>query len=157
MTRSVSADMRSAVFAQEADEEFIVLITIDHADLAEPIRANSSGADVTSRGDTFLAFPFTIVLPNDTDDSPPRAKLQIDNISRAIVQAVRTISSAPSVLIEIVRKADLDTVEASFPDFKMSKINYDANVVEGELTIEEFVGEPYPARVFSPADFPGLF
>lgn len=157
MSRVTSAELKAAVFAQETDEQFIVLLTLDHADLDAPIRVNSSGEDIISRGDTFVAYPFSIVLPDDVEDRPPRAKLQIDNIDRVIVQTIRTITSAPTITIEIVRAADLDTVEASFADFRMQKVTYDVNTVQGELTLEEFITEPYPARVFSPADFPGLF
>ena len=157
MSRNVSAELKAAIYAPETNEEFIVLLTLSHTDLSVPIRVNSSGAEIISRSNTFLAFPFSITLPDDVDGQPPRAKLTIDNIDRIIVQTIRTISSAPSVLVEIVRESAPDTVEASFPDFKMTGVSYNQNTVEGELTVEEFMGEPYPARVFSPADFPALF
>ena len=56
-----------------------------------------------------------------------------------------------------VRGADPDTVEAVFPDFCLRDLRYDALTVEGTLTLEAFIAEPYPARIFSPAEFPGLF
>lgn len=157
MSRNVSAELKQAVYAQETEQEFVVLITLSHPDLATPIRVNSSGKDVVSNGETFLAYPFEVVLPDDVDDRPPRAKLRIDNISREIVLAVRSISSAPFVTIQIVMATAPNTIEAEFPDFRLSNITYDQLTVEGDLTLEEFIGEPYPARVFSPADFPGLF
>lgn len=157
MSRSVSATTLAALFAQETAESFVILLTIDHDDLSAPIRVNTSGENITSRGDEFLAFPFTIVLPEETEDNTARAKIQIDNIDRSIILAVRSISSAPSALLELIRVDDPDTVEASFPDFKMNKVTYDSKVLSADLSIEDFTGEPYPARVFSPADFPGLF
>lgn len=157
MSRNVSAELKQAVYAQETEQEFVVLVALSHPDLAAPIRVNSSGKDVVSNGETFLAYPFEVVLPDDVDDRPPRAKLRIDNISREIVLAVRGISSAPFVTIQIVMATAPNTIEAEFPDFRLSNITYDQLTVEGDLTLEEFIGEPYPARVFSPADFPGLF
>ena len=157
MSRNVSAELKQAVYAQETTQEFIVLITLSHPDLSTAIRVNSSGLDIVSNGETFVAFPFEVVLPDDVDDRPPRAKLRIDYISREIVLAVRTISSAPFVNIQIVMASSPDTIEAEFLDFRLSNITYDQLTVEGDLTLEEFIGEPYPARVFSPADFPGLF
>ncbi len=157
MTRNVSAELKQAVYAQETEHEFVVLITIDHDDLEEAIRVNSSGTSIMHNGDTYVAFPFEVILPDDVDDRPPRAKLRIDNISREIVLAIRTISSAPRVTIRIVMMETPDVVEAEFLDFRLSNITYDQLTVEGDLTLEEFIGEPYPARVFSPADFPGLF
>lgn len=157
MTRNVSAELKQAVYAQETEHEFVVLITIDHDDLEEAIRVNSSGTSIVHGGDTYVAFPFEVILPDDVDDRPPRAKLRIDNISREIVLAIRTISSAPRVTIRIVMAETPDVVEAEFLDFHLSNITYDQLTVEGDLTLEEFIGEPYPARVFSPTDFPGLF
>lgn len=157
MSRNASAELRQAVYAQETAEEFVVLIAIAHPDLETSIRVNSSGKDTISNGETFFAYPFEVVLPDDVDDRPPRAKLRIDNISQEIVLAVRTISSAPFVTIQIVMVSSPNTIEAEFPDFLLSNITYDQLTVEGDLTLEEFIGEPYPARVFSPADFPGLF
>lgn len=157
MSRNVSAELKQAVYAQETEHEFVVLISISHDDLEEPIRVNSSGKDVLHNGDNYVAFPFEVILPDDVDDRPPRAKLRIDNISREVVLAIRTISSAPRVTIRIVMAETPDVVEAEFLDFRLSNITYDQLTVEGDLTLEEFIGEPYPARVFSPADFPGLF
>lgn len=157
MARSISLTAKQAINAPETSEAFLVLLTIDHADIDPPIRVSSDAVDTISRGNTFVAFPFELSLPDDTDDRPPRARLSIDNVDRKIVKAIRSINSAPSVLMEIVRGADPDIVEAAFPDFQMREIAYDALVVEGALTVEELEGEPYPARIFSPADFPGLF
>lgn len=157
MARTLSPTAQQAINAPETGEAFIVLLTIDHPGFTQPIRVSSDAVDTVSRGNTFIAFPFTLSLPDDTDDRPPRARLSIDNIDRQVIQAIRSINSAPSVLIEIVRGADPETVEAAFPDFQMREIGYDVVVVEGVLALEELEGEPYPARVFSPADFPGLF
>ena len=157
MSRNVSAELKQAVYAQETTEAFIVLVTLSHPDLETPIRVNSSGQEVISNGDLFVAFPFEVILPDNVDDRPPRARLSIDNVSREIVLAIRTISSAPFVTIQIVMASSPSTIEAEFPDFRLANITYDQLTVEGDLTLEEFIGEPYPARIFSPADFPGLF
>jgi len=157
MSRNLSLTAKQALNASETAEAFLILLTIDHADLTQPIRVSSDGVDTTSQSNTFVAFPFDLTLPDDMDNQAPRARLTIDNIDRQIVQAIRDIGGAPSVKIEIVRAADPDTIEASFPDFKLENVSYDAMTVQGELTLEDFTAEPFPARVFSPADFPGLF
>lgn len=157
MSRNLSSGAIAALNAQETDEAFLVLLTIDHDDFSVPIRVCSDAVDVTSRSNSYVSFPFDLVLPDDTDNQSPRARLTIDNVDRQVVQAIRQIDTAPSVLIEIIRAADPDTVEASFPDFIMTDISYDALTVSGELTLEDFTAEPFPAGVFSPAEFPALF
>lgn len=157
MSRNISSAARASIFSGSTDDVFAILLTIDHADMAEPIRVCSGGVDMTSRGNSFIAFPFDLSLPDDDGDRPPRARLAIDNIDRRIVAAVRGLTSPPSVLIEIVRAAAPDVVEATFADFKFTGITYDSKAVKGNLSIEDFTAEPYPAATFSPSLFPGLF
>jgi hypothetical protein len=157
MSRTVTQAFKQAVFAEETEEAFLILLTIDHTDLSAPIRVVDNMQDITSRGDLFVGFPFEIALPSDTDDGPPRARLRIDNVDQSIVQALRSISSAPSVHMELVRASDPDTVEADFPDFELKVGRYDVLTVEGELGQESYLAEPYPAGRFDPARFPGLF
>jgi hypothetical protein len=157
MTRILSTATRNAVFAGSTADAFLVLLTITHADMEAPLRVSSDSVDTVSRGETFTAFPFDLTLPDDDDGRPPRARLVIDNVDRSIVLAVRNLASSPIVTIEIVRAADPDTVEARFDDFRFTGITYDSHVVSGDLTVEDFTAEPYPAASFSPSLFPGLF
>ncbi len=154
---TVSDTFKTEVFKQETSECFILLVTIDHADLAAPIRASSDGVDTVSRGNTFVSFPFELTLPSSSDEEPPQAKLVIDNVDRQIVQAIRSISSPPSVLMEIVLASDVDTVEIDCPDFELINVDYDSLTVQGVLTQERFLSEPYPHLKMTPANFPGLF
>ena len=157
MSRIISSLSRQSLYAGESGDAFLVLLTLSHASLSPPIRVTSDSVDTVSRGDNFIAFPFEISLPDDEDRRPPRARLGIDNIDRRIVQAVRSLSAAPAVLIEIVRAAAPDTVEARFVDFRLTNVTYDSSVVEGDLTVEDFTTEPFPSASFSPSLFPGLF
>ena len=149
--------MIEAVNAQETTEAFIVLLTIDHNDLATPIRLTSDGVNTTSMGNTYLSYPFEISLPEDDGLSPPVARLTIDNVSREIGQVIKAISTPPDVTIEIVLSSDFDTVEASFPFFQLTDVDYDALTVTGALTIQNLSMEPYPAESFTPSSHPGLF
>lgn len=152
-----TAALKQLLFAEEMDEAIILLLTLDHPELSTPIRVCSDAVDVLSRGNTFISFNFNITLPLESGDSPPRAKLQIDNVDRQIIQTVRSISSAPNLTVEIVRSGDLDTVEVQFLDFTLNNITYNAMTVSGDLSFEDFLREPYPAAVFDPARFPGGF
>jgi hypothetical protein len=157
VSRTISSAARRAVFAGETDEAFLVLLTLSHDDLPAPVRVSSDAADTVSRGDTFSAYPFLLALPDDADSRAPRARLVIDNVDRQIVQAVRALSGAPRVLMEIVRASDPDTVEARFADFRLTDVEYDSHLIRGDITVEDFTAEPFPANVFSPGFFPGLF
>jgi len=157
MSRTISLAGRQALYSQETGEAFLLLVTIDHADLAAPIRVSSDAVNTTSRGDEFVSFPFSLRLPDDSDEGLPLAQIQIDNVDREIVQAVRSITTAPTVLTEIVRGSEPDMVEATWPDFLLRNVQYNALIVSGEMSVEQYLEEPYPAYNFTPAQFPGLF
>ena len=56
----------------------------------------------------------------------------------------------------MVLQDDPDTIEDTFPAMKLSNVLVDALTVTGDLTYENLTTEPYPARIYSPAEFPGL-
>lgn len=157
MTRTVSSGTRSALFAQQSSDAFVILLTFTHGDLATPLRVCSNDQDVISRGDLFVAYPFDLTLPDDNEVRTPRARLTIDNVDRQIVATLRALASSPVLTLEVVRAAEPDVVEAFFYDFRLRNVRYDSQVVEADLTIEDFTAEPFPAGSFTPSQFPGIF
>lgn len=167
MSRNVSNALRAATNAQQTDTAFITLLTITNANLATPIRVCDDPNQVLplagvrgviSRGDEYIYLPFTFSLPAEDDTGIGRASLTIDNISREIVQAVRqAIGTKISLKIEIVLSSDLNTPEVVMNDFILEGIKYDAFTVTGDVTVEYYDLEPFPARRFTPSDFPGIF
>lgn len=164
--RSVSSTARTAMYAQSTDEAFITLITIEHETFTEPVRVADDPFEllplagvrgVVSRGNEFMYMPFTVELPAQDDTGIARARISIDNISREIVAAVRTATSALTISMEVVLASDVDTPEVSIQDFRLERVTYDALHVSGDISVEYFDLEPFPARRFTPADFPGLF
>ena len=157
MSRAVSDILRAAVNAQDTAEVYIILLTLDHPELDGPIRLTSDAVDTVSRGETFAAVPIDITLPDDTEDRPPTARLTVSAVDRTVVQAVRSINTSPSVTIEVVLASDPDRVEVRWPDLELRNVSYDAVVVSGEVTLQNFAQRAFPARRFDPATFPGLF
>jgi len=106
----------------------------------------------------FVGLPFQIQLPSDEAGSPPSARLEIDNISREIVAAIRTATgSAPAVKIEVVRLLDQDAIELTFPLLNLRNVRADVAKVSGDLFSEDLMTDPYPNDKFTPGFFPGLF
>lgn len=157
MSRSLTAATRQALYGAESGDAFLILLTLAHGDLAQPIRVCSDAVDVYSRGNLFVAYPFDLTLPDDDEQHAPRARLVIDNVDRQITAVLRRLAASPVVTLEVVRAADPDTVEAVFHDFRLRNVRYDSSRIEAELTIEDFTAEPYPAASFSPSLFPGMF
>jgi len=157
MSRNLSPQARSALYAPQTSDVFVVLLTLSHDNLPEPIRVSSDAVNTVSRGNTYIAYPFDLTLPDESEGRPPRARLVIDNIDRLIIGSLRQIQTAPKLCIEIVRSAAPDVIEAIFDDFRLANVIYDSQSVSCDLTIEDFTSEPYPSSTFCPSLFPGLF
>lgn len=157
MSRTISDSSKAAFYGSETDDAFLILLTIDHDDFVSPVRVVNNSEDITSNGELFIAFPFLLELPKDTDALAPQATLTIDNIDRQIITSLRSIASAPSIKIEIIRAADPDTVEVSYDGMLLRDVTYDQSQVSGKIVLQRFDSEPYPAGRMTPKDFPGLF
>jgi len=163
--RSLSATARQAAFAQETDTVWVLLCTISHLALDEPIRvandlvpATATGERVLiSRGESFVCYPFAVDLPADDGDSVSRVTIVIDNVDREIIRKLRSIQGPCQVALEVVLSSTPDLVEAGPFVMTLVAADYDALTISGELAFEDILTLPFPGDSYSPADYPGLF
>lgn len=158
MSRPLSLAAKQSIAAPETGEVWLVLLTITHSTLPAPIRLVRNTKDVVSRGDTYTALPFDVVFPEEREDQLPQVTLRIDNVSREIGQAMRSIKGkGPAVRLEVVLASSLDTLEAGPVDCVLKERDIDAGSVSGTLGAEDMLNEPFPGDRFLPATFAGLF
>ena len=159
MSRTLSTPATQALFAQETGEVFLCLLTISHPALAGPICVVNNTQDIVSRGVTYIAFPFDIILPDEREDQLPQVQLSIQNVDRRIALAVRSLppGTQASVSLEVVLASSPDTVEIQGLGFSLLQVDYDAMTVTGTLSYEWILSEPFPAGVMGPTLFPGMF
>ena len=146
-----------SAFAADTDQVWLILLTIDHTTLPEPIRVVNNLEDIDSRGDTYTACPFAISLPNQSEGGVPEARIRLENISQRMIRIIRTVDSELFVTIEIVRAEAPNTVEQSFEDFALKSVSADATTIEGVLGLSDTILTAIPIYTFSPSFFPGLF
>lgn len=151
-----SATARTAALAQHESNPFLVLLTIDHESLSDPIRVVSNNEQITSRGHVYLAYPFQIELPTDSDEAP-RARISIANVSRRIGKAIEGMVTSPTALIEIVLASALDDVERSWDQFELAQVSWNAFAMTATLQHRHYWDEPWPKKRITPSKYPGLF
>ena len=156
MSRTLSSTVLAAIYSQETDKIFLHLLTIDHPDLAVPVRLVNNTEDIVSRRKTYTAFPFQIVIPPEVEGELPSVQLVVDNVSQLLIADLRRISSPPTVDLEVIVADDPDIVEASF-NFTLKAIDYDQFAVVSQLAYEDILTEPFPEKRFTPTIFPGMF
>jgi len=154
---SVSTQAKRSMWAQDTADGLLELVTISGGELETPLRVVNNPVAITSRGNEYIAYPFELGLPSDEEDSPPLARLAIDNVSREIAQAVRQTAGPLQVGIELVRISDTDVVEWSWPHFTLRNVRVDALTVTGDLGLHDFHGESHTSVHFTPAVCPGVF
>lgn len=145
-----------SINAHVTGEVWLVLLTISHSTLSEPLRFVNNNEDIESRSNTYKAFRFDVALPGQDPESPTKATLRIDNVSREIIKTIRTITSPPTITLEVILASDPDTIEASFQDLTLRNVDYDVTTISGELVFESIFTEPV-TYTMTPSRFPGLF
>ena len=165
MTQTVSQNFKQAAFAQETDVAIITLLTLTAGETVikvcdTPVEKFSDLGEnvygVTSNGERYLFLPFRIQLPQDDKTGAVTAVLEIDNVTREIVQYARA-TKAINVSVQVVVSNNLDQVELEFNDFKLINVKYNGFTVSGNLSVDYLGLEPLPCGRFTPSGFPGLF
>ena len=168
---TISLNFKEAAFAQETGRVPIALITLSHEDLADDIRISTDPTQelaglttdlekvygTVSDSLNYIFLPVSIKLPDETDEGPGEMQIEFDNVHRAYTEAIRSIFTPVTCKVDIVMDNALDTIDASWPEFKLTSITYNATTITGTLKLETMESEPYPAGSFVPSYFSGLF
>lgn len=154
---TITSAFRAAAFAQQTDQVFLVLLTINHASLAEPIRVVNNYENVTHDSNTYIGFPFDIELPGDFEEALPSVRLTICNVDRQIVYAIRTLTGPPTIRIKVVLASAPEDVQAGPYVMTLREADYNSLTVSGTIMPEDVLNEVFPGDSFTPAVAPGLF
>jgi hypothetical protein len=156
--RTLTNAIRQSIFAAQTGEAFLVLLELDHASLAAPIRVTSDAVPTVRGADTFLPFPFEVTIPDEPEGTPPSAELKIDNVDRSILEAIEGLDgNALDVTIVVVPASAPNTTAAGPIVLSLVNIRANALTVEGSLAFEPVLFQSFPATLFGPSLFPGLF
>jgi uncharacterized protein DUF1833 len=170
MPRNLLFSFRHSLESNFSDEVNLIFLTISHPNLFEPIRVVSDNRDYIYGGNTFIGFPFDITLLSD-DDSPPTAKLSIQNIDSKIGETVRGLTSALRLKIELLHSNDFNTeispaVSIASPSITVPytadglfliNISVDAFKVTADIKGWDYLQRTWPGKRATQASFPGLF
>jgi hypothetical protein len=166
--RNTSVAFRAAAYRPSTDQVLTMLLTIEHPNLTEPIRLSTDNKDsftfegetvrgTISNGQQYLYMPMQVTWPDDTDETITQARIQIDNVNKDILMAVREMDEAPQVTMQVVLASSPNTVEAEANNLELQDVDGDALAVSAVLTRRHFFGEPYPGISMLPGNCPGMF
>ena len=105
----------------------------------------------------FLFLPFTLSLPSEEEANVPKCEITLNDVGRQLIPSIRSLTSSPNVLLQLVLTSNTQYVEIEIGDFLMDNVTYNASSITGTLVVESLAIEPFPAHQFVPSSFPGLF
>lgn len=138
-----------------SDVVWLCLLTITGSSFTH--RFVNNNEEVISRGQTYIPYPFKIVLPVVDGQQAASVKLEIDNVDQAIVQAIRELLTPPKITLEIVTSLDFDQPEIAVEDLVLRDVTYNAMTIEGTLRQVGILNQTFPVGSYDPVEFPGLF
>ena len=156
MSYLVSQTLREAIYRNQTERVFIILISISHPQLSDTLRYTSDGRDTVHMGNTYQPVGFSIALPDDKENVQPRASIMISNVDLRIVQTLRTIQEPPTFGIKLVLDDDPDRIERGPWEMELVNLKYDINTVSGEIRSPSLLSEPFPANTYNVIDYLGL-
>jgi hypothetical protein len=156
MPREISQAALEAMLAAHTTAAFLTTLRVSGVGMTTLYFINDN-LNHTISGQEYLAFPFKPTLATDDADKPPTAKIVIDNVTREIVDELRSASSPPLFQLAVRLSSQLDVVEYGPWEFAAASMSYDLNTVQVELRMRDLSVEPFPHLRYTPPLFPGLF
>lgn len=154
---SFSSAFKIALLEQNTDEVFLWLLTIEHQESSTTFRLVNNLDDVVSRGDTYMAFPFQFVLPEDDGETLPTIQISVDNVSLELIEIVRTYGTGITITAEIIMASAPDNVEYSIDDLSLVDATYNSQSITLTAQIQDLLNQRFPADDYLPRTFPGMF
>lgn len=158
MPRNFTADMNEALNTASGEETPLVLVEIDHPDLAIPIRVVSDRTNIISNGDEYFGVAFRVALPDDPETGLTQASIEIDNVGRELVQWIDNadLTKPATATLRLIRPSQPNLIEFETTMF-LQDIQITVSVVRGTLTYEDALDTRAVAVVYSRQTSPGIF
>ena len=154
--RALSPEVLAELTGQESSDPFLTLLTLTHTSFGSLYLVNNT-ADIISNGNTFLAYPMKVTLPNDDGDTLRQVSITLDNVGLELIDELRTVTDPIDVKIEMILSTLPDDIQIEVNDLKMRNISYDKSTIKATLIVDDFLNTEIAGEKYTPTTFPGLF
>lgn len=168
MSRASAVAVREELEDLHSPHALLAFLTIRHPNLADPIRVVSDVLDYIKGGETFIGLPFGYRLLTD-GESAPRTELRMQNADRRIGQALLSLTGRAVLELQICSSADFDLSVSprteigsaaaiyAFRHFSLANVTATATDLTGEVILQDYSVEPWPAVRATEDRLPGLY
>lgn len=156
MPNNLSPELLAQLYTQESSDPFLILVTLSHADFST-VRLVNNSENVVSRGNTFMSFPMRIVLPVDDGESDREVSIEFDNVSRELIEEIRSVTTQIDVTLEMILASTPDVVQMSIEELKIGNLSYNQNTISAKLYLDNFLSSAMTSEKYTAQTFPGIF
>lgn len=158
MAREYTDAFKSTLAEVNAIESPLILIEINHEALDQPVRVVNDMDDVISNGNTYVAYPFKCVLPDDYENQLPKAQIVIDNVGRELMYWIETTGGGQNstCTFKQILRSNPDLIEWQVT-MNLYNVQVTMENVTAELGFENLFSKPAITRRYRPDTAPGLF
>lgn len=158
MAKAYSSEYKSTLAAVSAPESPLMLLQIDHVDLVAPIRVVSDTQNIVSNGNTFIAYPFKFILPSDYENQLPKAKIEISNVGRDLMEWIETSAGAAGTTIRFMQimRSRPNQIEWEIT-MSLYNVQVTPTAISGELGFENLFNKPAISIQYRPFTAAAIF
>ncbi|MEC8919181.1 MAG: DUF1833 family protein [Pseudomonadota bacterium] len=158
--RSISAEGLRDLFAEHTASAMFALVTFYSDDETRYVGVVNNLENVTHNGVEYIGLPFEFELPSNDDEQVPQLTMTIDNVDRALVDLVRSVTEAPPVIVEIIRVTQGGITATELGPMDFSLLN--ADITAGSVSLQigytnDILNSPATGDIFNPGTAPAMF
>lgn len=156
--REVSATALQAMLAQETEQVFLMLLRMEHADLAAPILLAKNNEVVSRTDGDYLPYRFDVNLPDQSDDETMTVTLTVDNTDLEVNNQIRSLTGKPTVTLMVVLASSPNVTEYGPVVMSLRDASGNAESIHGTLGQEDDVWvQSVPGQQYTPSNSHGAF
>jgi len=156
MANTISAELKAQFFGQESDDPFLALVTLTHPSFTT-LRFVNNSVDVVSRGNTFMAFPMKLKFPMDDGESGREFTIEFDNVSLALIEEIRSVTTQIGVTIELILGSMPNVVQMTQDELVVSSLTYNATRITARIIMDNFMNTEMTSEKYHPNSYRGIF
>jgi hypothetical protein len=136
----------------------IILVELDHPNLAEPIRFAQNTENIVSNSNTYTAAGFDMQLPSMPEGGYPLASISADNVPGWAMDYINETNGGAGSTLRIMQvMADSPNTIQYDITLYVSEIHITRKTLTAKLGFEYLLGLPLTRWRYTPQKAPGLF
>ena len=159
MSRPTTPSFVSSFNAAETPNALITLLKLTDQETGAVFRFCNDSVNVPAGpdGEEYIAYPFDAIYPSSEEGKISQAALGITNVDRTLIDNLRAADKPLLAEITAVLSDDFTTPIATWTGYEWKELSWVPTAINGTLTLESFLNEPFPKKLMGGQTNPGLF